>query len=108
MYPNNSKDSIQTSVTSAENVKQDSDDEEELERSSTTVVDDFGTGNQDDDDLATLDDLAWELVSSTGRLTHCEQDIIDMDRRYIAIFKKVVRTLFITIIRRCFLVHPLS
>lgn len=40
-----------------------------------TVLDDFGTGDQDDDDLATLNDLAWELASSTGRLTRCDEDL---------------------------------
>lgn len=40
-----------------------------------TAFDDFGTGEQYDDDLATLNDLASELASSIGRLTRCsEQD----------------------------------
>ena len=30
--------------------------------------------NQDEDDRATLTDLAWELASTTGRLTQCELD----------------------------------
>ena len=45
--------------------------------------DDFGTGDQDDDDCATLRDLEWELASSTGRLTRCDQDIEDLEQRYV-------------------------
>ena len=59
--------------TSKDNIKHNSSNEED-EVSELTVLDDFGTGDQDDDDLATLNDLAWELESSTGRLTRCEDD----------------------------------
>jgi hypothetical protein len=60
--------------TSNDNIKHNSsnDEDEVLE---LTALDDFDTGNQDDDDLATLNDLAWELESSTGRLTRCEDDL---------------------------------
>ncbi|XP_032237704.2 uncharacterized protein LOC5512374 isoform X2 [Nematostella vectensis] len=34
--------------------------------------------DQEDDDKATLEDLTWELASTTGRLTHCEGDLDEM------------------------------
>ena len=58
---------------SKDSIKHNSSKEED-EVLELTALDDFGTGNQDDDDLATLNDLAWELESSTGRLTRCEDD----------------------------------
>lgn len=56
-----------------DNTKHNSSNEEE-ELLKLTALDDFDTADQDDDDLATLNDLAWELASSTGRLTRCEED----------------------------------
>jgi hypothetical protein len=58
---------------SKDNMKNNSSNEED-ELLELKALDDFGTGDQDDDDLATLNDLAWELASSTGRLTRCEED----------------------------------
>ena len=55
------------------NAKHNSSNEED-ELLKLTALDDFDTTDQDDDDLATLNDLAWELASSTGRLTRCEED----------------------------------
>ncbi|CAB4013362.1 Hypothetical predicted protein, partial [Paramuricea clavata] len=64
---------------SKDNTKNNSSNEEE-ELLELKALDDFGTGDQDDDDLATLNDLAWELASSTGRLTRCEEDFhLDSD-----------------------------
>lgn len=51
----------------------DSDDDFLAQICSQGTLDDLKTF-QDEDDRATLTDLAWELASTTGRLTQCELD----------------------------------
>ena len=66
-------DDLRKGEVSKNNTKNNSSNEED-ELLELTALDDFDTADQDDDDLATLNDLAWELASSTGRLTRCEDD----------------------------------
>ena len=85
LSPNKTKDSPRApSITSERKAEQWSNEGDDLQESVTFDVDDFGTGDQNDDDRDTLNELAWELASSTGRLTRCEEDILDLDMpRYV-------------------------
>lgn len=58
----------------------DSDDDvivDAVSRVPETPKDFHGKDEQDEEDQATLEDLSWELASTTGRLTHCEGDLDD-------------------------------
>ena len=50
----------------------DDSDDDFLAQLCTQNVQDEQRADQDEDDRATLTDLAWELASTTGRLTQCE------------------------------------
>ena len=52
----------------------DDSDDDFLAQLCTQNVQDDQRADQDEDDRATLTDLAWELASTTGRLTQCELD----------------------------------
>ncbi|KAK3699387.1 hypothetical protein QZH41_018554 [Actinostola sp. cb2023] len=52
----------------------------EAEQEPEAVQDFHGKDEQDQDDRATLENLSWELASTTGRLTHCEGDLDDSPR----------------------------
>ena len=52
----------------------DDSDDDFLAQLCTQSVQDDQRADQDEDDRATLTDLAWELASTTGRLTQCELD----------------------------------
>ena len=52
----------------------DDSDDDFLAQLCTQSTQDDQRADQDEDDRATLTDLAWELASTTGRLTQCELD----------------------------------
>ena len=52
----------------------DDSDDDFLAQLCTQSAQDDKRADQDEDDRATLTDLAWELASTTGRLTQCELD----------------------------------
>jgi len=52
----------------------DDSDDDFLEQLCSTTIQDEQRADQDEADRATLTDLAWELASTTGRLTRCELD----------------------------------
>ena len=52
----------------------DDSDDDFLAQLCTQSAQDDQRADQDEDDRATLTDLAWELASTTGRLTQCELD----------------------------------
>ena len=52
----------------------DDSDDDFLAQLCTQSAQDDQRNDQDEDDRATLTDLAWELASTTGRLTQCELD----------------------------------
>ena len=52
----------------------DDSDDDFLAQLCTQSAQDEQRADQDEDDWATLTDLAWELASTTGRLTQCELD----------------------------------
>lgn len=58
----------------------DSDDDvivDVVSRVPETPKDFHSKEEQDEEDQVTLEDLTWELASTTGRLTHCEGDLDD-------------------------------
>ncbi|KAL9965600.1 hypothetical protein ACROYT_G029422 [Oculina patagonica] len=52
----------------------DDSDDDILAQICNQVTQEDQKADQDEDDRATLTDLAWELASTTGRLTQCELD----------------------------------
>ena len=52
----------------------DDSDDDILAQLCTQTLQDDQRADQDEDDRATLTDLAWEIASTTGRLTQCDLD----------------------------------